>query len=131
MRPADGGPWSVVDSLSVRPYAVAGGRTHSRHSQALSLETVLEPGTGGPPDPLTPEAAHILRLCGTRRRSIAELSGTLRQPVPVVQVLVSDLIDTRALLIPPSSAFSTDPHLIKAVLEGLRRKWPDASTAVG
>ncbi|WP_307841366.1 DUF742 domain-containing protein [Streptomyces endocoffeicus] len=116
----------MADRLSVRPYAVAGGRTHSPHSQDLNLDTVVEPGGGRPPDQGPPEAEQILRLCRSRRRSIAELSGTLRQPVPVVQVLVGDLLDAQALLI-PASAYSNSPDDVRAVLEGLKRKWPDAA----
>ncbi|MFD8339871.1 DUF742 domain-containing protein [Streptomyces solisilvae] len=116
----------MADSLSVRPYAVAGGRTHSSHSPDLALETVVEPGDGPPPGQCPPEAEQILRLCGSRRRSIAELSGMLHQPVLVVQVLVGDLLDAQALLI-TASVFRNSPDDVRAVLEGLKRKWPDAA----
>jgi len=125
--PADGNAWSVVDSLRVRPYAVAGGRTRSRHSDALRLETVVEPGTGQPSDQLLPEAQHIVALCATRRRSIAELAGTLGQPVPVVQILVSDLLDTETLLV-PASVFTDDQSSLEAVLMGLKKKWGHAES---
>ncbi|MDQ1031488.1 hypothetical protein QF035_009070 [Streptomyces umbrinus] len=125
MARARGAPWSVVDGISLRPYEVAGGRTRSRHSENLRLETVLEPGTRPPPGPLRPETQQILGLCSTQRRSIAELSGSLSQPVPVVRVLVSDLLDASALQIPPASGFSNSRHIMQAALEGLRRKWTD------
>ncbi|MFD7130632.1 DUF742 domain-containing protein [Streptomyces sp. NPDC059894] len=120
-----GESWAVVPSLDVRPYAVAGGRTDSRNSSVLHLDTVLEPGNGQAPALAPPEAHTIFRLCSTRRRSIAELAGTLRCPVPVIQVLVSDLLDHEALFI-PSSTYSRDRAAMQAVLAGLRRMWPDA-----
>ncbi|MET8807935.1 DUF742 domain-containing protein [Streptomyces sp. NPDC004546] len=115
----------MVDAMGVRPYAVAGGRTHSRHSPDLRLDTQLEPGLDRPPGHVAPEAHRIVTLCLTRRRSIAELAGTLRQPVPVVQVLVSDLLDAHALAI-AQTTFSNDPETLKDVIAALERKWPDA-----
>lgn len=128
MTPADGTPWTLVESMSVRPYAVAGGRTHTPHSPSLRLDTQVEPGTGQPPGHLAPEARQIVMLCRTRRRSIAELSGTVRQPVPVVQVLVSDLLDAHALELAPTT-FDNSPEVLRDALDALRRKWPDARTA--
>ncbi|MER5210955.1 DUF742 domain-containing protein [Streptomyces sp. NPDC002838] len=125
MTSADGAPWTVVDALGVRPYAVAGGRTQSRHSPDLQLHTQLEPGTGPPPGHVVPEARQIVALCLTRRRSIAELAGRIRQPVPVVQVLVSDLIDVHAVQIAPT-VFASDPGTLREVVAALERKWPDA-----
>lgn len=126
MTSADGTPWTVVDALGVRPYAVAGGRTQSRHSPDLQLQTQLEPGTTTPaPGHVVPEAQQIITLCLTRRRTIAELAGTIHQPVPVVQVLVSDLIDVDALQIAPTS-FSNDPDTLREVVAALERKWPNA-----
>jgi hypothetical protein len=125
MNPAERTPWTVVDNMGVRPFAVAGGRTQSRHSPELRLDTQLEPGTEHPPSDFAPEAQDIVVLCRARRRSIAELAGIVRQPVPVVQVLVSDLIDVHALAVTPS-AFSNDPEVLAELLSALERKWPDA-----
>ncbi|MDT9695977.1 MULTISPECIES: DUF742 domain-containing protein [Streptomyces] len=125
MTSEDGTPWTVVDALGVRPYAVAGGRTQSRHSSDLQLHTQLEPGTETSPGQVVPEARQIVELCLTRRRSIAELAGRIRQPVPVVQVLVSDLIDIHAVQIAPT-VFASDPGTLREVVAALERKWPDA-----
>lgn len=128
MTAADGAPWSLVDAMRVRPYTVTGGRTQSRHSATLALDTQLEPGDRPPPQHLAPEAHQIVRLCLTRRRTVAELSGRICQPVPVVQVLVSDLLDTRALRTAPST-YSNSPDVLRDVAAAMRRKWPDARPA--
>ncbi|MBV9026910.1 MAG: DUF742 domain-containing protein [Streptomycetaceae bacterium] len=133
MECADGASWSVEDSTQVRPYAVTSGRTQPRH--LLSLESVLEAGSAEPAGTASPEAAQILALCRSHRRSIAELSGTIGQPVPVVKVLVSDLLDARALWLPVTTPFYDSPtgprphtQLLEAVSAGLRNLWPDAAS---
>jgi uncharacterized protein DUF742 len=131
MECADGASWSVEDSTQVRPYAVTSGRTQPHH--LLSLESVLEAGLTEPAA-TQPEAAQILALCRSHRRSIAELSGSIRQPVPVVKVLVSDLLDARALRLPVTTSFYDSPtgprphtQLLEAVSAGLRNLWPNAA----
>ncbi|MFD8615140.1 DUF742 domain-containing protein [Streptomyces sp. NPDC059631] len=118
----------MVDAVGVRPYAVVGGRTESRHSEDLQLHTQLEPGTAPVPGHLAPEAQQIVALCATRRRSVAELAGTLGVPVPVVQVLVSDLLDARSAQIAPTT-FSSDAGTLRHLADALERKWPDARAA--
>uniref|UniRef100_A0AAU2ADT6 DUF742 domain-containing protein n=1 Tax=Streptomyces sp. NBC_00093 TaxID=2975649 RepID=A0AAU2ADT6_9ACTN len=80
----------------VRPYVVTGGRTRARH--VLSPDTVLEAGQGRPGVSLTAEEyQQITSLCRQRRRSVAELAGTIRLPLAATRVLISDLVDARVL----------------------------------
>lgn len=134
MSPADSSTtWSMDDDADVRLYTLTGGRTRPRH--LLQMDSVLAAGPGKAAGGTGPEAAQVLALCQRRRRSIAELSGRIGQPVTVVKVLVSDLIDTRALVLPVTTPFVDSPsgprpsrELLEAVSAGLRNLWPDAQS---
>ncbi|MFI9755802.1 DUF742 domain-containing protein [Streptomyces collinus] len=124
---------SAEDTLTaVRLYTLTAGRTRPRHR--LRLETVLEAGPGRPGPGMPHECGQILALCAQRRRSVTELAGTLGRPVNAVKILVSDLLDARALVVPVTASFTTDPsgkprpsgELLEAALAGLKARWPDA-----
>ncbi|WP_405388069.1 DUF742 domain-containing protein [Streptomyces sp. NBC_01102] len=121
------------DSTFVRTYTLTRGRTRPRH--LLGLETVLETGPGRPGPGQAEECEVILALCRKHRRSVTELAGRLGRPVTAVKILVSDLLDTEALLLPvtaPYAVSDTDadvgptPQLLAALSAALKRKWPDA-----
>ncbi|MBP0456147.1 DUF742 domain-containing protein [Streptomyces montanisoli] len=121
------------ESAFVRTYTLTRGRTTPRH--LLGLETVLEHGPGRPGPGQAEECERILALCRERRRSVTELAGRLCRPVTAVKILVSDLLDADALVVPvtaPYAATDTDadarpsPQLLAALSAGLKRKWPDA-----
>jgi len=100
-------PPAPAASAFVRPYVVTGGRTRGRH--LLSPDTVLEAGQGRPRAGLAAgEYQQITSLCRQRPRSVAELAGTLRQPLAATRVLISDLIDARVLELPVSD---TDAYI--------------------
>jgi hypothetical protein len=111
---------ALIRSARVRPYAMTGGRTSSRHP--LLLETLVSvPGF----DPtiyqaLIAESRQIYALC-RHVRSIAEISADLRIPLGVVRVLVSDLADEGRIRIHPtaSGAGLSDHILLERVLRGL------------
>ncbi|THC52475.1 DUF742 domain-containing protein [Streptomyces sp. A1499] len=122
---------AAEESAFVRTYTVVRGRTRPRH--LLALETVLEAGQGRPGPAQAEECVEILALCRERRRSVVELAGRLGRPVSAVKVLVSDLLDADALVVPvPQSYADTgaesgpSTQLLAAVIAGLKRKWPDA-----
>ncbi|MDF9868592.1 hypothetical protein OKW18_000730 [Streptomyces pratensis] len=127
-------PGEAAEDLTfVRPYTLTRGRTRPKH--LLSLETVLDAGTGRPGPGQTEEYEEIFALCREHRRSVTELAGRLHRPVTVVKILVSDLLDTDALVIPvtaPYAATDTDAdarpstQLLAALSTALKRKWPDA-----
>lgn len=114
----------------VRTYAVTGGRSRPRHP--LSLETTLEAGRGRFGPDQVDECRQIVVLCRERRRTVAELAGRIGRPVTAVKVLVSDLLDADALVLPVTAPYSSsdegqDPQLLTAVVVGLRKKFRDAT----
>lgn len=104
-----------------RTYAITGGRTRAHH--ALRLETQLLPGPAGDL-PLSAEARQVLAACSSRSASVAEIAHAIGRPVWAAKVLISDLLDTGALLLPRSASTrpGSDPHILRRVLEGLRRQ---------
>jgi hypothetical protein len=122
---------AAEESAFVRTYTVVRGRTRPRH--LLALETVLEAGQGRPGPAQAEECVEILALCRERRRSVVELAGRLGRPVSAVKVLVSDLLDADALVVPVTQSYADtgagsgpSTQLLAAVIAGLKRKWPDA-----
>ncbi|WP_411090474.1 DUF742 domain-containing protein [Streptomyces sp. 049-1] len=122
---------AAEESAFVRTYAVTRGRTKPRH--LLALETVLEAGQGKPGPAQAEECEEILALCRERQRSVVELAGRLGRPVTAVKVLVSDLLDANALVVPLTQSYAATGagsgpsiQMLAAVSAGLKRKWPDA-----
>ncbi|WP_327669435.1 MULTISPECIES: DUF742 domain-containing protein [unclassified Streptomyces] len=126
---------TAEDSTFVRTYTLTRGRTRPRH--LLGLETVLDTGPGRSGPGQAEECEEILALCREHRRSVTELAGRLGRPVTAVKVLISDLLDANALIVPitaPYAASDADtetdarpsPQLLAALSAGLKRKWPDA-----
>lgn len=126
MAPLNGSPWTEQDQQEVRPYAVTGGRTRSRH--AMRMASLLAAGDTPPPHPLPPEADQALRLCRGGQRSVAEIAATIGQPIQVTKVILSDLIDCGALIIAVPDPATCDPaadpdtstQLLEALLAGLQ-----------
>ncbi|WP_416531622.1 DUF742 domain-containing protein [Streptomyces coelicoflavus] len=125
---------AAEEATFVRTYTLTRGRTKPRH--LLGLDTVLEAGSGRPGPAQAEECAEILALCRAHRRSVTELAGRLDRPVTVVKVLVSDLLDADALVVPvtaPYAASGSDSdagpstQLLAAVSAGLKRKFPNAT----
>jgi hypothetical protein len=122
---------AAEESAFVRTYTLTRGRTKPRH--LLGLETVLEAGPGRPGPAQAEECEEILALCRERRRSVVELAGRLSRPVTAVKVLVSDLLDADALVVPLTQSYADtgagsgpSTQLLAALSAGLKRKWPDA-----
>ncbi|MFI8872255.1 DUF742 domain-containing protein [Streptomyces sp. NPDC055243] len=124
---------AAEDAAFVRTYTLTRGRTQPRH--LLALDTVLDTGPGRPGPGQAEECAEILALCREHRRSVTELAGQLGRPVTAVKILVSDLLDADALVVPVSAAYAASgtgaearpsPQLLAALSAGLKRKWPNA-----
>jgi hypothetical protein len=120
----------------VRPFLLTRGRVRARH--LLSPETHLEVGLGrAGPGLMEGEYGQLVELCRERRRSVAELAGTVGLPLTAAGVLISDLLDARVLVLSVTDAYTpaADPeskagdrptsHLLEAVRAGLARKWSD------
>ncbi|MFJ3363581.1 DUF742 domain-containing protein [Streptomyces anthocyanicus] len=121
---------SAEESSFVRTYAVTGGRSQPRHP--LALETTLEAGRGRSGPDQVEECRQIIALCRERQRTVAELAGRLGRPVTAVKVLLSDLLDADALVLPVTAPYSSsddgkDPQLLTAVVVGLRKKFQNAT----
>ncbi|WP_030978484.1 DUF742 domain-containing protein [Streptomyces sp. NRRL S-1824] len=126
---------AAEDSTFVRTYTLTRGRTRPRH--LLGLDTVLATGPGRPGPGQAEECDEILALCGEHQRSVTELAGRIGRPVTAIKILVSDLLDANALVVPVPAAYASSgetpdadarpsSQLLAALTAGLKRKWPDA-----
>ncbi|WUH90285.1 DUF742 domain-containing protein [Streptomyces sp. NBC_00433] len=102
-----------------RTYAITGGRTRVRYE--LHLETQLMPGTASA-QPVSAEARQVVAACGRRSVSVAEIAAAIRRPVWAAKVLIGDLLDTGALIAPPSASNpGSDPAVLRHILARLRQ----------
>jgi hypothetical protein len=104
----------------VRPYAVTRGRTRGLLTdlQLITLVVAAQPVPRELVGRLAPEHLQILALCAYPT-SIAELSAETSLPLSVVKILISDLVDMQLALF--RSAAAPDPHVLQAVIDGIRR----------
>ncbi|WP_158892290.1 DUF742 domain-containing protein [Amycolatopsis anabasis] len=108
-------------SRRVRPYALTGGRTRTRHH--LLVETLISVPRYDPAlaDSLMPESRALYERARTKI-SIAELSSGLTMPLGVVRVLISDLASQGAIYIHPTAhTFHHDTNVLERILDGLKR----------
>lgn len=111
----------------VRPYAVTGGRTRVQGQdipiEALVCPTALASGAALKSHGVALERTKILQLCEERVLSLAELSASLRLPLGVVRVLVSDLANeklvTASVTRTQALAAATNIDLLESVLNGI------------
>jgi hypothetical protein len=111
---ADTGPF-------VRPYAITGGRTRSRH--AFALEALVATTATGERAKLatSPEGRTICELCRSAK-SIAEVAALVGVPFGVVRVLVGDLVDNGLVRVHGTADDNgPDRVILEKVLDGLRR----------
>ncbi|WP_414638121.1 DUF742 domain-containing protein [Actinophytocola sp.] len=110
-----------MKSKRVRPYALTGGRTWTRHH--LLVETLISVPEFDPvlAESLMPES-RLLYTRACQRMSIAELSATLTLPLGVVRVLISDLAGQNAVFIHPTAyAYQNNPQVLERILDGLKQ----------
>jgi hypothetical protein len=108
-------------SKRIRPYALTGGRTRTRHH--LLVETLLSVPNYDPAlaDALMPESRALYEQA-RGRISIAELSVALALPLGVVRVLTSDLAAQGAIFIHPTTyAYKQDTMMLERILDGLKQ----------
>jgi hypothetical protein len=108
-------------SRRIRPYALTGGRTKTRHH--LLVETLISVPQYDPTlsDSLMPESKSLYERA-RKRTSVAELSVLLDLPLGVVRVLISDLAAQGAVFIHPTAyAYQNDPNVLERILDGLKR----------
>lgn len=107
----------------VRPYTVTGGRTRSRGSADLPMETLVTISSTGRARAagLRFERGDVIRLCASTQ-SVAEVSAHLKLPLGVARVLVGDL-HAEGLLdvhMPVPAQSGPDAALLGKVLDGLQ-----------
>jgi hypothetical protein len=108
-------------SKRIRPYALTGGRTRTRHH--LLVETLISVPEFDPvlAESLMPES-RLLYSRARQRMSVAELSASLDLPLGVVRVLVSDLAGQNAVFIHPTAyAYQNNPRVLERILDGLKQ----------
>lgn len=105
----------------VRPYTITRGRTSGRHAQLDSAAQVVSAGTrlDAAGAELTPEHRLILDVC-RRPVSLAELAAAMEQPLGVVRVLCSDLLDHGAVIVRAPRA-EVSREILEQVYRGLCR----------
>jgi hypothetical protein len=114
---ADGPSEVVFESLSVRPYAVTGGRTRS-NGELIPIEALVSV-VGRPAAQLSTEKSRIVELALTQYLSIAELSAHMHLPVGVVRVLVGDLVEEGHARVHGAVASHYNPATTLSVLESV------------
>ncbi|SCD54066.1 Protein of unknown function [Streptomyces sp. DvalAA-14] len=106
----------------VRPYAMVRGRTRSeRYLFDLVAFVVAVVDNLQHWVEMQPEHQAILTMC-RRPRSVTEVAARMNLPVGVVRVLLSDLLDARAIRVrePADPVGRPSVQVIREVLEGLR-----------
>jgi hypothetical protein len=121
-------PAPLEETAIVRPYALTGGRTKANY--ALELETLISTKdhvtAGGLPAVAMEqiECISIIEECRTPR-SVAEIAATLRVPLGVARVLISDAADAGLVSVHKTITGNdgAEAHLVlmERVLSGLRR----------
>lgn len=114
------------DTAVVRPYTLTGGRTKAKYP--LELETLVSANADAAATAsVAPEQAEqnsIVRQCQTPH-SVAEIASSLRVPLGVARVLISDAADTGRVTVHKtlSGEEGDEAHLMlmERVLSGLRR----------
>ncbi|MEU1089514.1 DUF742 domain-containing protein [Streptomyces sp. NPDC005576] len=110
------------DDSPDRLYTLTGGRSRT-DSDAFDLVTLVvsecEPAPG-----MQSEHVAILRMCG-RPTAVVEIAATLKLPVGIVRIMLSDMLDTgRISARHPRTARVADrlphPDILEQVLVGLR-----------
>src|SRR2546430_1391042 len=108
-----GRPANRPRSKRIRPYALTGGRTTTRHQ--LLVETLISVPRYDPAlaERLMPESKALYQRARSQT-SIAELSSTLDIPLGVVRVLISDLAGQGAVFIHPTAhAYRHDRNMLE------------------
>ncbi|MGW0538288.1 DUF742 domain-containing protein [Streptomyces sp. NPDC003032] len=108
----------------LRPYLLVRGR--SEPSRDLDRTALVIAAVGAPHAAPQPHYLPILETCRLSACSLAQIAGTIGQPLQVVKIMVCDLIDDGYLATPmpaglrdPSEA-GKDPRILEDVLNGLR-----------
>ncbi|MBA8823664.1 hypothetical protein FHX42_000993 [Saccharopolyspora lacisalsi] len=120
-EPGDAPGGREVRSRRVRPYALTGGRTRSRHQ--LLVETMISVPSYDAEfaETLLPESRSLYENARSPV-SLAELSASLSIPLGVIRILVSDLAAEEAVFIHPTGhTYQYDHTILERILDGLNK----------
>ncbi|MGD9957949.1 DUF742 domain-containing protein [Nocardioides sp.] len=110
----------VPTARFVRPYTITAGRTKA--SVHLPVEATLLRVSETISVELAPNALQVLVICD--HRSVAEVSALVKQPIGVVRILLSDLIEQGLVQVQATiterSSKDERIELIERTLRGLR-----------
>lgn len=104
-----------------RPYAWTQGRTRPAVDLPIETQLVTTPQGRQQEVNLGAEQAAVMRCCH-EARSLAEVAATLKLPLGVARVLVSDLAGENLLAVHQPKSLDGQAHraLLERVLRGLR-----------
>ena len=104
----------------VRPYAVTDGRTSPTHK--LDMISMVVAAVPVPTIGMDPDHVRALTICD-HPVSVAEIASHLHLPAAVTKIIISDLMDSGAVITrsPGAAAAHPDPSLLQAVLNGLEK----------
>jgi uncharacterized protein DUF742 len=114
-------PEDDYEDSPVRSYVITSGRAHpSRNTIRPETLLVVDPYVPAPVSVSQPQRA-LLEVCHGVL-SLAEAAAYLRQPVSLIVVIASDLVDSGHLVIRSAlpSHEPPDQELLEKVLNGLR-----------
>jgi hypothetical protein len=117
----DGGAWVGGELGPVRPYALVRGRVAP--SRDLTRHSLVRASTHPPARSLIGHYTHVYALCREGPRSVAEIAARLHTTRQVAAIWLSDLMDDGYVVVPTPREFdpATDPEVLQAVLDGLKR----------
>ena len=121
MAPSDDQRWLNADAGQlVRPYAVSDGRTSPANK--LDMLSMVMATVSAPTIEMDPDHALALAICD-QPTSVVEIAASLRLPAAVTKIIISDLMDSGAVITRSPGAFTAHPEqsLLQAVLDGLQK----------
>ncbi|RCW40445.1 uncharacterized protein DUF742 [Halopolyspora algeriensis] len=108
-------------SSRVRPYALTGGRTRTRHQLLVETMISVPDYDADFAETLMPESRAVYEQARTPV-SLAELSASLTIPLGVIRVLVSDLAAGGDIFIHPTGhSYQYDHTILERILDGLNQ----------
>lgn len=107
-----------VDAPRARPYTTTAGRTEA--DEPLDVASLVRTTGRVTPKELPVDHADVLALC-SKPIAVGEVAATLRQPVFVVKIVISDLIRNGAVAARPLSFTPPDLETLERLLHGLQR----------
>ncbi|TDB91856.1 DUF742 domain-containing protein [Actinomadura sp. 7K534] len=118
--------WVTYEAEELSLYAITGGRTRPQHS--MRLVTLLEVADPASAKGMAPEAVKAVELCRAGPCSVAEIAARIGLPIQATKIVLSDLIDSGALVMAlPGPEASDHLQLLEALRSGLETRLSDVA----